>query len=230
MLIKKISFWLPFLLLLAIGLTTQAQGITIPSNTGLPDGNIAGVLITVLNWLLMVFVIIATISFVITGLQFIFSFGGASGSEAQAKKNFSYTIIAIFIVGGSLIILKTIVGLLGPSSGGNSGSGINYGTEQNPNYGTVDDNYGDTGGMMNPTPINSSETPASPGTTNTPSSGAATNIPSPVTTNPNATAGDDGGIYVPEGVHNQEVSNGGTTSNPSATAGEGGAIYRPEGL
>jgi hypothetical protein len=135
-------------------LFVQGQGITIPDNTGLPDGSVTGVLTTVLNWLLMVFVIIATISFVITGLQFIFSFGGASGSEAQAKKNFSYTIIAIFIVGGSLIILKTIVGLLGPSSGGNSGSGINYGTEQNPNYGTIDDNYDAVGGMMNPKPIN----------------------------------------------------------------------------
>jgi hypothetical protein len=199
MLIKKISFWLPFLLLLALGLTTQAQGITIPSNTGLPDGNIAGVLTTTLNWLLMIFVIIATISFVITGLQFIFSFGGASGSEAQAKKNFAYTIIAIFIVGGSLIILKTVISLLGPSTGDNSGNGINYGTEQNPNYGTIDDNYGDTGGMMNPTPINSSETPASPGTT--------TNIPSPVTTNPSATAGNDGGIYVPEGVYDNTRDN-----------------------
>ncbi len=120
-----------FLLLIPIFLfaTTiaQAQGIQVPTSgeTGLPDGSVAEVLNTILNWLLMIFVIIATISFVVTGLQFIFSFGGASGSEAQAKKNFTYTIIAIFIVGGSLIILKTIIGLLGPVSSGSVGGGNN---------------------------------------------------------------------------------------------------------
>ncbi len=120
-----------FLLLIPIFLfaatIAQAQGIQVPTSgeTGLPDGSVAEVLNTILNWLLMIFVIIATISFVVTGLQFIFSFGGASGSEAQAKKNFTYTVIAIFIVGGSLIILKTIIGLLGPVSSGGAGGGNN---------------------------------------------------------------------------------------------------------
>ena len=107
-----LSFSFLFLPLMVL----YAQGIKIPVGTGLPDGTVASVLDNVLNWLLMIFVIIATISFVITGLQFIFSFGGASGTEAQAKKNFTYTIIAIFIVGGSLIILNAILGLLGPAS------------------------------------------------------------------------------------------------------------------
>ena len=123
---KFLLLLVPVFLLVAV--IAQAQGIKIPTSgeTGLPDGSVSGVLNTVLNWLLMIFVIIATISFVITGLQFIFSFGGASGSEAQAKKNFTYTIIAIFIVGGSLIILKTIIGLLGPvSSGGAGGNNTN---------------------------------------------------------------------------------------------------------
>ena len=122
---KFLLLLIPIFLLVTI--VAQAQGIQVPTSgeTGLPDGNVSGVLNTVLNWLLMIFVIIATISFVITGLQFIFSFGGASGSEAQAKKNFTYTIIAIFIVGGSLIILKTIIGLLGPVSPGGAGGGNN---------------------------------------------------------------------------------------------------------
>ncbi len=119
-----------------------AQGIQVPTGTGLSEDSFAQVFDRVLNWLLMIFVILATMAFVVTGLQFIFSFGGASGSEAQAKKNFTYTIIAIFIVGGALIILNTIVGLLGtaPAGSGNNAN-INYGTDANPNYGTIDDNW-----------------------------------------------------------------------------------------
>ncbi len=122
---KFLLLLIPVFLLVAI--IARAQGIQVPTSgeTGLPDGSVSGVLNAVLNWLLMIFVIVATISFVVTGLQFIFSFGGASGSEAQAKKNFTYTIIAIFIVGGSLIILKTIIGLLGPASSGGAGGGGN---------------------------------------------------------------------------------------------------------
>jgi len=121
MLIKKyFLFVLTIMLLLVITQASNAAGIQIPQNTGLPDGTFVSVLDNILNWTLKIFVVIATISFVVTGLQFIFSFGGASGSEAQAKKNLTYTIIAIFIVGGSLIILKTIIGLLGPSNGGGS--------------------------------------------------------------------------------------------------------------
>ena len=107
---------------------TSSEGITIPTSdeTGLPDDSVSDVLSSILNWLLMIFVIIATISFVVTGLQFIFSFGGASGSEAQAKKNFTYTIIAIFIVGGSLIILNTIISLLDADSSGSTTNAVGY--------------------------------------------------------------------------------------------------------
>jgi len=181
MLIKKISFWLPFLLLLVLGLITQAQGITIPDNTGLPDGSIAGVLTTTLNWLLMIFVIIATISFVITGLQFIFSFGGASGSEAQAKKNFSYTIIAIFIVGGSLIILKTVIGLLGPSTGGNNRTMNLTPTNQHTVGGYPDNDATEAGNNAN------NGTVLSPGQTDTDASHEADNP----TQNPRVIPGSD---------------------------------------
>lgn len=135
---KKILPLLILSLLLTPSIMLNAQGIQIPDNTGLPSGTIEAVLDNVLNWLLKIFIVLATISFVITGLQFIFSFGGASGTEAQAKKNFTYTIIAIFIVGGSLIILNAILGFLGPanSSGGGNASPDFYGTD------TYDLDYG----------------------------------------------------------------------------------------
>ena len=148
-----LSFSLMMILPVAIN-TAEAKGIEIPKNTGLSDKTPAEVLDKVLNWLLMIFVIVATIAFVITGFQFIFSFGGASGTEAQAKMNLTYTIIAIFIVGGALIILNTIVGLLGGNSSKGGSGETNYGTEENPNYGSIDDNYND---YWNPTETKSTD-------------------------------------------------------------------------
>ena len=197
--------------------------IIVPEGTGLSEDSFAQVFDRVLNWLLMIFVILATMAFVITGLQFIFSFGGASGTQDSAKKNLTYTIIAIFIVGGALIILNTIVGLLGDAP---AGSASNAGNSQSTgfDFGTYDS--GVTGSDMG------SDGTSNPGGdifgTNNNSNDSG--LTSPITSNPGATAGPDGGVYIPEGTYSQEVSNGGTTSNPSATAGEGGAIYVPEGL
>jgi hypothetical protein len=118
---KKLFIASVFTIVMGAGLlfgssVMAAEGIVIPTDTGLSDKSVEYVLNKTLNWLLTIFVILATIAFVITGLQFIFSFGGASGTEADAKKNFVYTIIAILIVGGALIILNTVIGLLGPGS------------------------------------------------------------------------------------------------------------------
>ena len=153
---KFLFFLIPVLLL--IGLLANAQGIQVPTSaeTGLPDGQVSTVLNTTLNWLLKIFVIIATISFVVTGLQFIFSFGGASGSEAQAKKNFTYTIIALFIVGGSLIILKAVIGLLGPASSGGASS-----SPQQTNWAQDARNLHEAERQLNNT-----QNPPSPGQTN----------------------------------------------------------------
>ncbi len=107
---------------LAVG-AASTNGIQIPQETGLSEDSFAEVLDRILNWMLMIFVIISTIAFVITGLQFIFSFGGASGTQENAKKNLTYTIIAIFIVGGALIILNTVVGLLGDAPAGSTTGG-----------------------------------------------------------------------------------------------------------
>jgi len=118
----------------------DTKGIQIPKGTGLSENSFAEVLDRVLNWLLMIFVILATMAFVITGLQFIFSFGGASGTQEDAKKNFTYTIIAIFIVGGALIILNTIVGLLGSSSSGSTSNLNSGGDSQNTIFDTGTNN------------------------------------------------------------------------------------------
>ena len=92
----------------------SSSGGSIPvPDVNLPGGTVVQVLDRIFNWLLMIFVILAVASFVITGLQFIFSFGGTTGLESKAKTNFTYTIIAIFVAGGALIILKAVLYFLG---------------------------------------------------------------------------------------------------------------------
>ncbi|HHX58864.1 MAG TPA: hypothetical protein GX706_03815 [Candidatus Moranbacteria bacterium] len=102
--------------LLSAPIQTLAQEIPLPTDSGLPmpsntsgAGPVVDVLITVMKWILTVFLILALISFVVTGLQYIFSFGG---SIQNAKNNLMYSIIAVLVVGGALIIVTTIDALL----------------------------------------------------------------------------------------------------------------------
>ena len=99
-------------------LAAKASGIVIPGGTGLPDpddhtgeGPVVQVIANVLSWILTVFLLLAVISFVVTGIQYILAFGSSYGIE-KAKNNFVYSIIAVSVVGGAMIILYTINMLL----------------------------------------------------------------------------------------------------------------------
>lgn len=89
----------------------QAQEITIPTGTGLPDpsGGIMGVLTNFTSWLITIFLILAVLSFVATGIMYLFSMGDSRSQNVEnAKKYFQYSIIAVAIVGGSFIIIQSI--------------------------------------------------------------------------------------------------------------------------
>ena len=111
-----------FSLLLALCVTIfvapVARSISLPTNSGLPNptdttrqGPVVQVVGNVLSWILTVFLLLAIISFVVTGIQYLFSFGNTFSAE-NAKRNFVYSTIAIAIVGGALIITYTIERLL----------------------------------------------------------------------------------------------------------------------
>lgn len=93
--------------------------ITIPTNTGLPDpgnggspdpGNgIEAVLVNFTDWLLTIFLVLAVLSFVITGVMYILAMGDSrSESLERAKGNFKYSIIAVAVVGSAYIIITFI--------------------------------------------------------------------------------------------------------------------------
>lgn len=99
----------------------NGSGIVLPTGTGLSDKSILEIITFVLEWLLSIFLIIAVISFIITGIQFLMAMGGSySDSYRNAKENFRLSILAVVVVGSSLIILKTIDYLLKAGGGGGS--------------------------------------------------------------------------------------------------------------
>lgn len=106
-----------FLLLLAglFGFISPTEAVSIPVGTGLPDPGgpnpVIGVVTTVLGWILIVFLMLSIISFIVTGIQYLLSFGSTYMAE-NAKRNFVYSIIAVTIVCGALIIVYTIQYLL----------------------------------------------------------------------------------------------------------------------
>lgn len=90
-----------------------SMGIEIPSGTGLSNVPIATLLANLLNWLIRIFLLLAVISFVVTGIQYIVAMGNTYSSAADsAKKNFTNSILAVVIVGSAYIIISTINKLL----------------------------------------------------------------------------------------------------------------------
>lgn len=86
-------------------------GIEIPSDTGLPDpaDGIKGILSGFLNWILTIFLILALIAFVVTGIMYLVAMGNSHGDQVESAKNgFKYAILAVVIVGASLLIIRTI--------------------------------------------------------------------------------------------------------------------------
>ena len=90
-------------------------GFDIPE-TVLPDypsaNPVLDIVMSFLNWLLAIFGVLAVISFVISGFQYLI----ASGREKMidtAKRNMTYSVIGIIIALSGLVIIYTIDSLLG---------------------------------------------------------------------------------------------------------------------
>jgi len=111
------KFSILFLVSAIIVSKAQATGIDIPTGTGLPDpdpsgtggGGIQMILTNFTSWLLTIFLILAVLSFVITGIMYLISLGDSRSQTIEnAKQNFKYSIIAVVTVGASYIIIKFI--------------------------------------------------------------------------------------------------------------------------
>jgi hypothetical protein len=109
-----VSFLLVLVLLVFSFFVANAQ-IVVPGNTGLPEptdrtggaGPVMDVVFYFVSWVLSLFMLLAVIGFVITGIQYLMTFGDYQRAET-AKRNFTYSVIAVAVVGGALVIIRTI--------------------------------------------------------------------------------------------------------------------------
>jgi len=81
----------------------------IPSNTGLPNssGGIRGILANLLTWFLMIFGIIAIISFIVSGIQYFLSAGDEKMMQT-AKRNATYSILGVIVALSAFVIIKAV--------------------------------------------------------------------------------------------------------------------------
>lgn len=122
---KKIISLLSLLFVFSFFLTGIGQAnpegigsVEIP-NTGLPNpteganGPIVAVLTYFLDWILTIFVVLAVLGFVGSGVMYVTSGGGEQ--KETAKKWLTFSIIGVFVGLASLIIVKTIQQILSAS-------------------------------------------------------------------------------------------------------------------
>ncbi len=106
-------------------LEKNAQAAIELPDVGLSKEAPEAVLGKILDKLLTIFIILAIIAFIITGIMFLVSVGGATGTNQQAKQYFFYAIIGLVIGLSALIILNAVMGLFGGGAGGSNGGGNN---------------------------------------------------------------------------------------------------------
>lgn len=83
------------------------SGVCFPATTGLSQTPIFLLIMTVMNWLLAIFGMIAIIAFVISGLQYLLSAGDEDAAET-AKRNLKYSIIGVIVGLSGWIIINAI--------------------------------------------------------------------------------------------------------------------------
>ena len=94
----------------------NAQGVSLPTNVGLPSGNLTSVISRFTNWILGIFGFLAIISFIVSGIMYFLSAGDDKLQE-KAKKQMQWSIVGVAIGLIGLVVIYTIDMLLGGGAG-----------------------------------------------------------------------------------------------------------------
>lgn len=86
-----------------------SSGVCFPSSTSLPDpsGGVVQIINNVLTWILSIFGVLAIISFVISGMQYILSVGDEKTIDT-AKRNIKWSIVGVVVALTGLVIIYAI--------------------------------------------------------------------------------------------------------------------------
>jgi len=112
---KKILLVAPLSVSLAIIVLPSiifAEGVVIPSDTGLPQGSdLKTVVENFMKWLLMIFGFLAIIAFIISGIMYLTS-GGDKERAETAKKAMNYAIIGVVVGLAGYVIIQAVENML----------------------------------------------------------------------------------------------------------------------
>jgi ribose/xylose/arabinose/galactoside ABC-type transport system permease subunit len=113
---KKIKIFLSSLFLgllspLVVIKADWLDGLSVANSFALPNQSIYSIIINFLEWLLMIFTILAVLSFVITGIMFFMAGANADNAE-KAKKMVTYSIIGIVVGLSGYIIISFLDSVL----------------------------------------------------------------------------------------------------------------------
>jgi hypothetical protein len=115
---KKLAglFLAVLLLFYLLPAVVSADGVEIPSNTGLASGSdLKTVIANFAKWLLAVFGFLAIISFVVSGIIYLTSIGEKERAET-AKKAMIYSIVGVIVGLSGYVIIQAIDSWLKGSS------------------------------------------------------------------------------------------------------------------
>ncbi|MCK5080528.1 MAG: hypothetical protein KAQ63_00030 [Candidatus Moranbacteria bacterium] len=84
----------------------QGQG-----GTGLESTSVYDIIVTILNWLLLLITVLAVIGFVVSGVMFVTAGGSERGEDA--KKWLQYSIIGIIVALIGYIVVNVVSSILG---------------------------------------------------------------------------------------------------------------------
>lgn len=83
------------------------NGVVIPTDTGLAGSTVEQILTNLLKWILGILGVIAIISFIISGVQYLISYGNEDTME-RAKRNMMYSIIGVTVALAAVVIIQAI--------------------------------------------------------------------------------------------------------------------------
>ena len=84
-----------------------ANGVVVPSNTGLPSGSLFTVIESLMKWLLGIFGFLAIISFIISGIMYLTA-AGDEDQQKKAKKQMQWSIVGVIVGLSGFIVIKAV--------------------------------------------------------------------------------------------------------------------------
>lgn len=115
---RSISIILFFIAFIALSHFGRADGVTLPTGSGLASGSLKDIISNITKWILGVFGFLAIISFILSGTMYLMggSMTGEKKDVSGAKKQMQWSIIGVIVGLAGYVIIVAVNSLLGGSS------------------------------------------------------------------------------------------------------------------